>query len=344
MLRIDTISVASAAVAACAAGIVGANGCFGILDNTGDELADLLGVDEVPPLVVSTVRMMQPVYEPLKAVSPSCTEALYPEFNEVNDWNDCSLLRRRVFWRRGVAPPLLIQQTMSTRNMWKSSTGSAVWGGGIVLGRQLEEMGRAALEGKRVLELGTGTGLGAITAAKLGATVLATDRDPTVLELAATNARTNGVALATAPLTWGTPTTVLYERGEGAKAEAPTASPVDEAWDVLIGADLTYNREAWPALFQTIQAARTPSGEHTPMLLSASERRHGEAAGFSARGDEPRGAALRDRALADGHRLRSRAGCALLGCRDRLMSPCMACCLRRCSDDGAYFSERDASL
>ena len=111
--------------------------------------------------------------------------------------------------------------------------------------------------------------------------MLATDRDPTVLELATTNARTNGVALATAPLTWGTPTTVLYERGEqavGAKAEAPTASPIDEAWDVLIGADLTYNREAWPALFQTIQAARTPSGEHTPMLLSASERRRGELA------------------------------------------------------------------
>ena len=128
-MRLDAISLASAAVAACAAGIVGANGCFGILDNTGDELADLLGVDEVPPLVVSTVRLMQPVYEPLKAVSPSCTEALYPEFNEVNDWNDCSLLSRRVFWRRGVAPPLLIQQTMSTRNMWKSSTGSAVWGG-----------------------------------------------------------------------------------------------------------------------------------------------------------------------------------------------------------------------
>ena len=186
-----------------------------------------------------------------------------------------------------MAPPLLIRQTMSTRNMWESSTGSAVWGGGIVLGRHLEEMGHDSLAGKRVLELGTGAGLGAITAAKLGATVLATDRDPAVLKLAATNARTNGVALATAPLTWGTPITALYKRGgqvAGAKAveagatmaKAEAASPLDEAWDMLIGADLTYNREAWPALFQTIRAARTPSGEHAPMLLSANERRKGE--------------------------------------------------------------------
>lgn len=117
--------VGAAALAAAAGGVVVANGLFGVLDNTGDELADLLGVDEVPPAAVAAVRLLQPLYEPLKAVSPSCTEALYPEFNEVNDWNDCSLLPRRVFWRPG-APPLLIRQTMTKANMWEASTGAAL--------------------------------------------------------------------------------------------------------------------------------------------------------------------------------------------------------------------------
>lgn len=252
--------VGAAALAAAAGGVVVANGLFGVLDNTGDELADLLGVDEVPQAAVAAVRLLQPLYEPLKAVSPSCTEALYPEFNEVNDWNDCSLLPRRVFWRPG-APPLLIRQTMTKANMWEASTGSAVWGGGIVLSRYMEELGSAFWEGKRVLELGTGTGLGSVTAAKLGAArVLATDRDGKVLALAAQNAQANGVGgtVSAASLSWGRP---------GPEA---ADSPLAQSWDVVIGADVTYNRDAWPVLFETIEAARVPC------LLSASERRPNE--------------------------------------------------------------------
>ena len=41
---------------------------------------------------------------------------------------------------------------------------------------------------------------------------------------------------------------------------------------MLIGSDLTYNRDAWPVLFETIRAARAPC------LLSASERRPNELA------------------------------------------------------------------
>ena len=84
-------------------------------------------------------------------------------------------LPRRVFWRSG-APPFFIRQTMTKANMWQASTGSAVWGGGIVLSRYMEVLGSTFWEGKRVLELGTGTGLGSVTAPKLGAArVLAID-------------------------------------------------------------------------------------------------------------------------------------------------------------------------
>ena len=252
-------TVAATALAACAAGIIGSSSIFGILDNTGDELADYLGVDEVPEIAVTAVRLLQPAYEPLKALSPSCTEALYPEFNDVNDWNDCSLLPRRVFWRPR-APPLLIRQTMTKANMWEASTGSAVWGCGIVLSRYMEALGEPFWEGKRVLELGTGTGFGSVTAAKLGAaSVLATDRDLKVLALAAENARTNGVGgvVSTASLSWG-------------KLDAAGGGPLVTPYDLLIGADLTYDREAWPVLFETIYAARKPC------LLSAAERRPNE--------------------------------------------------------------------
>jgi predicted nicotinamide N-methyase len=258
-------AVVAAALALTAAGIIGSSSIFGILDNTGDELGDYLGLDEVPQIAVSAVRLLQPAYEPLKALSPSCTEALYPEFNDVNDWNDCSLLPRRVFWRPG-APPLLIRQTMTKANMWESSTGSAVWGCGIVLSRYMEALGAPFWEGKQVLELGSGTGFGAISAAKLGAaSVLATDRDAKVLMLAAENARTNGVSgvVSTASLSWGKP-----EPGSG----GPLATP----YDVLIGSDLTYDREAWPVLFETIYASRRPC------LLSAAERRPNELAKLQA--------------------------------------------------------------
>ncbi|EOD24924.1 hypothetical protein EMIHUDRAFT_238109 [Emiliania huxleyi CCMP1516] len=33
-------------------------------------------------------------------------------------------------------------------------------------------------------------------------------------------------------------------------------SPLAQSWDVAIGADVTYNRDAWPVLFETIEAAR----------------------------------------------------------------------------------------
>ncbi|EOD24914.1 hypothetical protein EMIHUDRAFT_115710 [Emiliania huxleyi CCMP1516] len=111
----------------------------------------------------------------------------------------------------------------------------------------MEELGSAFWEGKRVLELGTGTGLGSVTATKLGAArVLATDRDAKVFALAAQNAQANGVGgtVSAASLSWGRP---------GPEA---ADSPLAQSWDVAIGADVTYNRDAWPVLFETIEAAR----------------------------------------------------------------------------------------
>jgi hypothetical protein len=74
---------AVAVTATLAATTIGINGVFGVLDNTADELADILGIDDVPPAAASVVQALRPVYAPLKAVTPSCTAALFPEFNEM---------------------------------------------------------------------------------------------------------------------------------------------------------------------------------------------------------------------------------------------------------------------
>ena len=126
-------------------------------------------------------------------MSPACTEALRPEFNADLELDGCLLLPRRVVWRGdGMRPPLLIRQTLQRELLGTQSTGSAVWSGGLALSRFMEGQGRAFWEGKRVVELGCGTGLASITAANLGASsVLATDGDANVLTLATANARDN---------------------------------------------------------------------------------------------------------------------------------------------------------
>ena len=59
----------------------------------------------------------------------------------------------------------------------------------------LSALSRAVRPGMRVLDLGTGSGVLAIAAAKLGAHVLALDIDPTAVAAARANAARNGVAI-----------------------------------------------------------------------------------------------------------------------------------------------------
>lgn len=81
------------------------------------------------------------------------------------------------------------------------------WGGGLALARHvLDHPG--IVTGKRVLDLGTGSGVVAIAAAKAGAkSVLAADVDPYAIVAAQLNATANGVSVATmrGDLTAGSP-------------------------------------------------------------------------------------------------------------------------------------------
>jgi len=96
-----------------------------------------------------------------------------------------------------------------------------LWPSGLALARHLASR---ELHGLRVVELGCGLGLPALTAALRGADVLATDWAEDAIELLRRNAERNGVLLRVARMRWSEPEPLLR------------AAP----WDLVLGADLLY--------------------------------------------------------------------------------------------------------
>jgi predicted nicotinamide N-methyase len=96
-----------------------------------------------------------------------------------------------------------------------------LWPSGLALARHVATR---ELSGLRVLELGCGLGLPALTAAMRGGEVLATDWAEDAIELLRQNAKRNGVLLRLARVRWSEPEPLLR------------AAP----WDLVLGADLLY--------------------------------------------------------------------------------------------------------
>jgi predicted nicotinamide N-methyase len=114
------------------------------------------------------------------------------------------------------------------------------WGSGQALARYvLDHPG--LVEDKRVVDLGTGSGIAALAAARAGAkTVLALDLDPTSLRAAELNAEHNGL-------------------------EIETSRAAPEEWDLMLAADVLYETGLREWLMGT---ARTRG----PILLADPER------------------------------------------------------------------------
>jgi predicted nicotinamide N-methyase len=83
---------------------------------------------------------------------------------------------------------------------------------------------RLELTGLKVLELGCGLGLPALSAARGGAEVMATDWADEAIELLRRNGERNGIFLRAARVRWSEPEPLLR------------AAP----WDLVLGADLLY--------------------------------------------------------------------------------------------------------
>lgn len=102
-----------------------------------------------------------------------------------------------------LAPELQAFNTRRLNDLWKVSCDRAdamtpvpfwgiVWPGSRALARYILD-NREKFHGRRILDVGTGSGLAAIAAASVGARVTGIDIDPMSVELAAHTAKINGV-------------------------------------------------------------------------------------------------------------------------------------------------------
>jgi predicted nicotinamide N-methyase len=101
-------------------------------------------------------------------------------------------------------PGIRIHMAHEATGLWRIAEGSDPpppywafpWAGGLALARHITEHA-AIVEGRRVLDLGAGSGLVAIAAMKSGAaSALAVDVDPYAVAAAALNGAANGVVVA----------------------------------------------------------------------------------------------------------------------------------------------------
>lgn len=111
------------------------------------------------------------------------------------------------------------------------TTGMRTWEASFLLSEWLLEQDA---QGKRVLELGAGTGLVGVLAAKRGAIVTATDGSEVVVMNIRRNFELNGVIAETRTLLWGVEDDILKRE-----------------WDLVLGADITYDEGECAILAKT---------------------------------------------------------------------------------------------
>lgn len=145
-----------------------------------------------------------------------------------------------------IAEPIVIEQ----RYLAVADTGGAVYDAAVVLAQSLcrggPEIG-GPVRGKHVVDIGTGTALTAIVAAKLGASSVApTDGDRTAVELAARNVASNG---------WPQPnaTVSVHRFVWGQYDESPFTRRLrdtPEATDLFLAADLIHDNSMYAVLLE----------------------------------------------------------------------------------------------
>lgn len=148
-------------------------------------------------------------------------------------------------------------KSIEIQQSWNNfGVAAVVWEAAVVLGRYLETLGQG-LKGKKVIELGAGTGLAGLVAAQLGAFVTLTDRK-LALNVTKTNMEKNFEDL----FKQGVIKAVELEWGQNVSSFAPP-------FDFVIGADVVYIEETFRDLLKTLDEL---SNRETVVLLSCKIR------------------------------------------------------------------------
>jgi predicted nicotinamide N-methyase len=155
--------------------------------------------------------------------------------------------------------PLSIHQ--DPHAAWQAGIGATVWDCGLCLCKHLERRGAGAFAGKRVIDIGAGTGLVGLVLSRLGASVLLTDQ-ACALPLLAYNVAQNcadsaGASdhprVAIGKLTWGEARDV-----DALRSQHPDFFPPD----LIVASDCVVWPELVGPLFETLRllaGANSPS-------------------------------------------------------------------------------------
>jgi len=151
-----------------------------------------------------------------------------------------------------------------------SNTGAVLWGSSVRLARYISGLGRSQFAGRRVVELGCGTGLAGLAAAVQGAHVILTDLQEVLCQTTEANLEANTPALQASggiaklqPLAWGD-TVDHLEPGP--------------PFDYVLAADIIYKPDLFEPLKRTLLQL---SGPGTRVLLAYTRRRSQEEWFFS---------------------------------------------------------------
>jgi len=123
----------------------------------------------------------------------------------------------------------------------KQPYGVILWPAAIALAHELASRG-AALDGRKVLELGAGTGLPGLVAASLGARLTQTDRLDAALTICRENAQRNGIS------------SIEYRIADWAEWNDPAR------YDVILGSDILYATRMHDKLRRIFERNLAPGG------------------------------------------------------------------------------------